>query len=131
MALLDGVTPDVYLPILRGRRGELKALAMLPPAAVPAVLPILEVMPSAAGPTQDAYRFFLELRDRAPRDLVVAVDLGHPPTPPGSADLFCWGDRELERRAFGAGGPGSPTDWVAWATSRHLAHALDAERRPA
>lgn len=46
---------------------------------------------------------------------------GHFPT---AAERYCWGDRELERRAFGAGGPGNPADWLAWGTSRHLSEML-------
>ncbi|BCJ64240.1 beta family protein [Polymorphospora rubra] len=37
-----------------------------------------------------------------------------------------WGDREIARRARRTPGPGTPTSWIAWATSHHLAYVLSA-----
>ncbi|WP_207784049.1 beta family protein [Micromonospora globispora] len=43
---------------------------------------------------------------------------------------FSWGDHEILRRARRVAGTGSPTNWVAWSTSHHLAHVLGALLRP-
>lgn len=39
---------------------------------------------------------------------------------------FSWGDHEILRRARRGAGAGSPSSWVAWSTSHHLAHVLAA-----
>ncbi len=44
---------------------------------------------------------------------------------------FSWGDHEILRRARRVAGGGSATNWIAWSTSHHLAHVLDALRQPA
>jgi hypothetical protein len=67
----------VYVPILKGREGEFRAVAHLAPALVPQVLPIFEVSPSDAGPTKDAYQFVVKARDFLPGGLAVAVDVGY------------------------------------------------------
>lgn len=46
-----------------------------------------------------------------------------------SGAALSWGDREIARRARFTPGPGTPTSWIAWATSHHLAHLLAALRR--
>ncbi|MDG4792913.1 hypothetical protein [Micromonospora sp. WMMD1082] len=50
---------------------------------------------------------------------------------PATGAGFSWGDHEILRRARRVAGAGSATNWVAWSTSHHLAHVLDALRRPA
>lgn len=52
-----------------------------------------------------------------------------PHWPPAGAGLS-WGDHEILRRARRVAGAGSTTNWIAWSTSHHLAHVLDALRRP-
>jgi hypothetical protein len=39
---------------------------------------------------------------------------------------FSWGDAQIARRARTAGGAGSPAGWMAWSTSHHIAHVLQA-----
>jgi len=65
----------IYLPVLKGRDGEFKALSNLSASLVPHLLPIFEVVPSERGPTRDAYAFVEKVWDAAPPDLSVAVDL--------------------------------------------------------
>lgn len=49
---------------------------------------------------------------------------------PEAGAAFSWGDHEILRRARGAAGAGSATNWAAWGTSHHLAHVLASLRRP-
>ncbi|TCB91015.1 hypothetical protein E0H26_26115 [Micromonospora zingiberis] len=53
-----------------------------------------------------------------------------PHWPPGGAN-FSWGDHEIFRRARRVAGAGSMTNCLAWSTSHHFAHVLEALRRPA
>jgi hypothetical protein len=39
---------------------------------------------------------------------------------------FSWGDAEIARRARTARGAGSAGSWIAWSTSHHIAHVVDA-----
>ncbi|MEV6814991.1 hypothetical protein [Micromonospora sp. NPDC051296] len=50
---------------------------------------------------------------------------------PAAGASYSWGDHEILRRARRGAGAGSTTNWLAWSTSHHLAHVLDALRRPA
>ncbi|GIJ80776.1 Beta protein [Micromonospora phaseoli] len=50
---------------------------------------------------------------------------------PVTGASFSWGDHEILRRARRFAGAGSTTNWMAWSTSHHLAHVLDALTRPA
>ncbi|MEU3452957.1 hypothetical protein ABZ671_05050 [Micromonospora sp. NPDC006766] len=43
---------------------------------------------------------------------------------------FSWGDHEILRRARRGAGTGSPSNWLAWSTSHHLAQVLAALRHP-
>ncbi|WP_284045030.1 beta family protein [Paractinoplanes maris] len=65
------------MPILRGREGELKAIARLPEAFVPSTLPIFEVPPASNDPIKDAYAFTKKARDSVPLGMTIAVDVGH------------------------------------------------------
>jgi hypothetical protein len=49
--------------------------------------------------------------------------LESPHWPPGGA-RFCWGDAEIARRARRAMGAGTPSSWIAWSTSHHLAQVV-------
>lgn len=51
------------------------ALQHLAPELIPQIVPVLRLRATVRGPIRDAYDFFLELRERAPRGLCVAVDL--------------------------------------------------------
>ncbi|NGM16156.1 hypothetical protein O3597_19885 [Verrucosispora sp. WMMA2044] len=51
-----------------------------------------------------------------------------PHWPPTGAS-FSWGDQEISRRARRGAGAGSATNWMAWSTSHHLAHVLNALAR--
>ncbi|GIH20705.1 beta family protein [Rugosimonospora africana] len=68
-----------YMPILKGKAGELDAIAHLSGALVWHLLPIFEVVPTAQGPTKDAYRFCEKARNSLPADLTIAVDVRHLP----------------------------------------------------
>src|SRR6266516_1833810 len=70
-----------YMPILKGREGEFRAVSHLSDALVPHVLPIFEVVPTDDGPIKDAYRFGDKVHESLPADLVVAVDVRHLPDP--------------------------------------------------
>ncbi|GIJ06902.1 beta family protein [Micromonospora andamanensis] len=50
---------------------------------------------------------------------------------PTTGASFSWGDQEISRRARRGAGAGSATNWMAWSTSHHLAHVLDALAHPA
>ncbi len=45
---------------------------------------------------------------------------------PARGARFSWGDAQIARRARTAGGAGSPAGWMAWSTSHHIAHVLQA-----
>ncbi|MEU7752531.1 beta family protein [Micromonospora sp. NPDC049171] len=88
------------MPILKGREGEFRAIAQLPAALVWHMLPIFEVVPSGNGSIRDAYRFTNQVRESAPADLTIAVDVRHLTDPTGGArrplrdiaeDLAAWG----------------------------------------
>lgn len=52
---------------------------------------------------------------------------------PAAGAAYSWGDHEIARRARYAPGPGTPSSWIAWGTSHHLAHvarSLAAQRTP-
>ncbi|MFY1692983.1 beta family protein [Plantactinospora sp. WMMB782] len=89
-----------YMPILKGREGEFRALARLSAASVRHVLPILEVVPTANGPTKNAYRFGKQVCESVPADLTIAVDVRHLADPTEGVrrpmrdiadDLAAWG----------------------------------------
>ncbi|MFY1574690.1 beta family protein [Verrucosispora sp. WMMD703] len=48
---------------------------------------------------------------------------------PATGASFSWGDQEIARRARRGAGAGSATNWMAWSTSHHLAHVLNALAR--
>jgi hypothetical protein len=63
------------------------------------VLPIFEVVPTANGPTKDAYRFGDKVHESLPADLTIAVDVRHLADPTNSVrrpmrdladDLAAW-----------------------------------------
>ncbi len=70
-----------YMPILKGREGEFSAVSHLADTLVPHVLPIFEVVPTANGPTKDAYRFGDKVHESLPADLAVGVDVRQLPDP--------------------------------------------------
>jgi hypothetical protein len=43
---------------------------------------------------------------------------------PAAGARYSWGDAEIARRARTAPGAGTPSSWMAWSTSHHLAHVL-------
>ena len=45
---------------------------------------------------------------------------------PARGARFSWGDAQIARRARAAPGAGSTGSWIAWSTSHHLAHVVDA-----
>jgi hypothetical protein len=45
---------------------------------------------------------------------------------PAAGARFSWGDAEIARRARTARGGGSSASWIAWSTSHHIAHVLQA-----
>src|SRR3954470_9269398 len=67
----------VYMPILKGREGELKAVARLPGTFAPSILPIFEVPPASPNPINDAYAFTKKARDSVPSGMTIAVDVSH------------------------------------------------------
>jgi hypothetical protein len=48
---------------------------------------------------------------------------------PTTGARFSWGDAEIARRARTAPGAGTPSSWIAWSTSHHIAHVLAHSRR--
>jgi hypothetical protein len=46
---------------------------------------------------------------------------------PAAGARFSWGDAEIARRARTARGAGSSASWIAWSTSHHIAHVLQAQ----
>ncbi|GAA4443157.1 beta family protein [Phytohabitans houttuyneae] len=70
-----------YVPILKGRAGEFKAIARLTVPPEVQVLPVLEVPPSEEGPIRDAFTFGKKAVKWVPAGLTIAVDVGHLPDP--------------------------------------------------
>lgn len=66
-----------YVPILKGRRGELDALAHLAPETVAHLAPIIEVQRTEHGSAKDTSDFGSRIGDSIPRGLTVAVDVRH------------------------------------------------------
>ncbi|GIF76013.1 beta family protein [Asanoa siamensis] len=66
----------LYVPILKGRAGELLALDNVPTAHRRLILPILEVVPRSGDPIKDALRFSESTRERLPAT-PVGVDVVH------------------------------------------------------
>src|SRR5690349_8327629 len=73
----------VYMPILKGREGELKAIDHLPEVLAVKMMPIFEVPPTSGDPIKDAYRFAEKARDVIPRGMAVAVDARYLDDPGG------------------------------------------------
>lgn len=65
-----------YMPILKGREGEINAVGHLSPA-LRRVLPIFEVDPATHDPIKDAYRFSKKVCGSLPAGRVIAVDVWH------------------------------------------------------
>ncbi len=51
--------------------------------------------------------------------------IGSPQWPAAGA-RFSWGDAQIARQARSARGGGSAANWIAWSTSHHIAHVLQA-----
>jgi len=51
--------------------------------------------------------------------------VGSPQWPPAGPH-FSWGDAQIARQARSARGGGSAANWIAWSTSHHIAHVLQA-----
>jgi hypothetical protein len=49
---------------------------------------------------------------------------------PTAGARFSWGDAEIARRARTAHGGGTPSTWMAWSTSHHMAYVLQALTPP-
>ena len=79
----------VYMPILKGRDGELKAIDHLPEALAPSLFLIFEVPPATGDPIMDAYAFAKEARDSIPRGMTVAVDVCHLGEPTDGRAVSC------------------------------------------
>jgi hypothetical protein len=45
---------------------------------------------------------------------------------PAAGARFSWGDAQIARQARSARGAGSSANWIAWSTSHHIAHVLQA-----
>ena len=45
---------------------------------------------------------------------------------PAAGARFSWGDAQIARQARSARGGGSSASWIAWSTSHHIAHVLEA-----
>ena len=63
------------MPILKGREGEFSAIAHLSTAMARRLLPIFEVVPTAKGPTEDAYKFAAKVRESMHANMAIAVDV--------------------------------------------------------
>lgn len=50
---------------------------------------------------------------------------------PAAGARFSWGDAQIARQARSARGGGSSANWIAWSTSHHIAHVLQALPGPA
>jgi Beta protein len=66
-----------YKPVLKGKAGEFSAIAQLSAAMARHVLPIFDVVPTADGPINDAYRFATKARESLPADMTIGVDVRH------------------------------------------------------
>jgi hypothetical protein len=55
-----------YRPILKGREGEMLAIAHLSADLVPTLMPIFEVPSTGAGPTKDVDRFITKTINSIP-----------------------------------------------------------------
>jgi hypothetical protein len=64
-----------YMPILKGREGEFKAIGRLDSSAARHLLPIFEVVPASIDSTADAFAFTNQVRRSLPADLAIAVDV--------------------------------------------------------
>ena len=89
-----------YIPILKARDAEFRAIAELDAAAVARVRPIFEVAPSERGPIKDAFAFIRRAQDSVPPGMAVAVDVQYlrdpvegyrTPIKDISVDLAEWG----------------------------------------
>ncbi|HEX8628400.1 MAG TPA: beta family protein [Catenuloplanes sp.] len=65
----------VYRPVLWACRGELTALHHLDPAITPNVVPLLQILPSARGPTRDIADALRLVREHTPSGLTLGIDL--------------------------------------------------------
>ncbi len=74
----------VYMPILKGREGELKAIDHLPEALAAKVMPVFEVPPTSGDPIKDAHSFAEKARDVIPRGMAAAVDARYLDDPDGA-----------------------------------------------
>lgn len=90
----------VYMPILKGRDGEFRAIARLPAMLTPGILPVFEVPPTDRGPIRDAYAFTGRARRSVPPNMAIAVDAGYLTDPHDgrrgplrdiAEDLAAWG----------------------------------------
>ena len=90
----------VYVPILKGREGELRAIAHLPDMLAPRILPVFEVPPTVRGPIKDAYAFTRRACRSVPPNMTIAVDVGYLADPDEgrraplrdiAEDLAAWG----------------------------------------
>lgn len=70
-----------YVPILKGRSGEFRAIGRMAGVTMRHILPILEVPPSDQGPIKDAFKFGRKALNWVPPGLTIAVDVGHLPDP--------------------------------------------------
>ncbi|MEV6303896.1 beta family protein [Actinoplanes sp. NPDC051861] len=73
----------VYMPILKGKEGELKAIDHLPEVLAARVMPIFEVPPTSGDPIKDAHSFADRARNVIPRGMSVAVDARYLDDPDG------------------------------------------------
>ncbi|MEV0569016.1 beta family protein [Dactylosporangium sp. NPDC050588] len=64
----------MYVPILKARKGEFRAIAELAAPLAPLVMPVFEVVPTANGPGKDLWSFSLKVADSVPEGLLIAVD---------------------------------------------------------
>ncbi|AUG81953.1 hypothetical protein CFP65_7370 [Kitasatospora sp. MMS16-BH015] len=85
-----------YVPILRGKAGELLALRNISPEVQRAVRPVLEVVPDEELP-DTVQTFASQVGENLPRDLVVAIDCG----------------RLWENGTVGTGFPGHAMGWIS------------------
>src|SRR5687768_12923826 len=72
-----------YRPILKGRDGEMLAIAHLAAELAPTVTPIFEVPSTDAGPTKDASQFTKKVLKSIPNDVPIGIDTGYLPNPVG------------------------------------------------
>ena len=67
----------VYMPILKGREGEMRAVSRLRNSLTRGMLPIFEVPPTRQGPIKDAFAFTKKICRSVPPRMTIAVDAGH------------------------------------------------------